>query len=63
MSDIFYLNDLSNKLDKSRYCLFWKSFDIYRVAFFDNRLKLNNFIIQNDIKNYTIRCFRKLGGK
>lgn len=39
MNDIFYLNSLSNKLDNSKYCLFWKSYDIYRVAFFNNRLK------------------------
>lgn len=57
MNDIFCFG-LSNKIDNSKYCLFWKSYDIYRVAFFNNRLKLNNFIIQYDIKNYTIRCFR-----
>ena len=55
----FSLYTLSNKLDNSKYCLFWKSCDIYRVAFFDNRLKMNNFIISNDIKIFVIRCFRK----
>ena len=38
-----------------KYILYFKSNDIYRFELFDNRLKMNNFIRQHDIRTYYIQ--------
>lgn len=48
------MNIICEKYKNSKYILMFKSYDIYRVAFFDNKLKMNNYIIQYNIINYFI---------
>ena len=42
-------------MQSHKYILYFKSNDIYRFELFDNRLKMNNFIKQYDIRIYYIK--------
>lgn len=48
------MNFICNKFKNSKYVLIFHSYDIYRVCFFDNRLKMRNFIVTNGINSYYI---------
>jgi len=49
------MNVINEKIIKSKYVLYFKTNNIYQFKWFNNRLKMRNFIVENDINIFYIK--------